>query len=175
MSLIWLDLETTGLDVRECTILELGMIVTTDDLEPIDYFMQVIHQPDRILESMGEWCINQHGASGLTKESRESVKELPLAEQEAMDFVEKHFPPTVERPVMCGNTIGFDRQFLQFHMRGLHDEFHYRSIDVSGIKILGRIWYPHLEQLSIKGGHRTIADLKDSIEELRHYRKTIFK
>lgn len=172
--LVWVDLETTGLDVRTDVILEVGMIVTTSDLDVIDEFMQVVHQPDKVLDSMGEWCINQHGSSGLTKDSKESLTSDLVVEQNALDFLEKHIP-TQGSAVMCGNTIGFDRQFLQFHMRGLHDWFHYRSIDVSGIKTLGRLWYPDLEPLNKKGSHRTLGDLHDSLEELRYYRENIFK
>ncbi len=173
-SLIFLDLETTGLDVREDVILEVGMIATTSDLDILDEFMQVIHQHDKLLDSMNEWCINQHGASGLTKDCKESTYSQQAVEQNALDFIER-YAPKQGSAVMCGNTVGFDRQFLQFHMRALHDWFHYRSIDVSGIKTLGRLWYPQLEQMNKKGGHRTLGDLHDSISELAYYREAIFK
>jgi oligoribonuclease len=172
--LIFLDLETTGLDVRTDVILEIGMIATTSDLEVLSDFMNVVHQPDKTLDSMNEWCINQHGASGLTKDSRESAYSLQAAEQNALDFV-GNYAPIQGSAIMCGNTINFDRQFLLFHMRGLHDWFHYRNIDVSGIKTLGKLWYPQLEQLNKKGSHRTLGDLHDSIEELKYYREKIFK
>jgi oligoribonuclease len=172
--LVWVDLETTGLDVRTDVILEVGIIVTTPKLEILDEFMQVVHQHDKVLDSMNEWCINQHGASGLTRDSRESTYSLQVVEQNALDFIER-YAPTQGTAVMCGNTISFDRQFLQFHMRALHDWFHYRNIDVSGIKTLGKLWYPELEQLNKKGNHRTLGDLHDSIEELKYYQERIFK
>ena len=171
---VFLDLETTGLDVRADHILELGMIVTTPELEVVDKFVQVVHVSDEILESMSAWCINQHGFSGLTKESRESTTELPMTEQLALDFLEQ-YAPQQGTAIMCGNTISFDRLFLQFHMRGLHDWFHYRNIDVSSIKTLARVWYPAIEPLNKVGSHRTLGDLEDSIEELGYYRRLMFK
>ena len=174
-NLIWIDLEMTGLEPSTDKVLEVASIVTDSDLNILAEGPEIaIYQPDYVLENMDEWCINQHGKSGLTERCRQSK----ISEQEAceltIDFL-KDYVPAGKSP-MCGNSICQDRRFMHEHMRSLEDFFHYRNLDVSTIKELARRWRPNLvSDYKKKGAHLALEDIRESIEELKRYREFFFK
>ena len=165
----------TGLEPEHQTILEIGTLVTDSALAVVAEGPSfVIHQPESVLEAMDPWCINQHGLSGLTQKSRESKISLGAAEQLTLEFLQKHCAP--KSSPLCGNSIGQDRRFLIKYMPTLNVFFHYRNIDVSTIKELCKRWYPKTCQAPTKKStHQVLDDIRESIEELQHYRRTIFK
>jgi len=133
-----------------------------------------INQPDSLLDAMDEWCTKTHGASGLTQRVKESNVSEAEAEQITLEFLKEHLSAG-ESP-LCGNSIGQDRRFLVKYMPELEGFFHYRNLDVSTIKELARRWRPDvLNGVKKKGSHLALDDIRDSINELRHYRETFFK
>ncbi|MCG7199008.1 oligoribonuclease [Marinobacter pelagius] len=173
--LIWIDLEMTGLDPEKERIIEMATIITDAELNIIaEGPVIAVHQPDSLLEAMDEWCTNTHGASGLTKRVKESTISEAEAEQETLAFLKKHVG-SGESP-LCGNSIGQDRRFLVKYMPELEGFFHYRNLDVSTVKELARRWRPDvLDGVQKKGSHLALDDIRDSINELRHYRDHFFK
>jgi oligoribonuclease len=173
-NLIWIDLEMTGLDPDHDYILEIATIVTDANLNVIAEGPNlVVHQPDSVLDNMNEWCINQHGKTGLTQKCRESTLTEREAEQQTIDFLMDY----VDRGAspMCGNSIGQDRRFLDRHMPELESYFHYRNLDVSSVKELAKRWKPDvLKTLKKQGSHLALDDIRDSIYELAHYREHFF-
>lgn len=171
-NLIWIDLEMTGLDPDKEVIIEIATIVTDAQLNIIaEGPSLVIHQPDSILDAMDEWCTNQHGQSGLTDRVRRSTISVADAEQQTLDFL-KLYVPRATSP-MCGNTVSQDRRFLLKYMPELESYFHYRHIDVSTVKELAKRWKPQaLDGLNKGSSHLALDDIRDSINELKHYRKT---
>lgn len=173
-NLIWIDLEMTGLDPLHDRIIEIATLVTDSDLNIIAEGPQlVVHQSDALLDSMDEWCTNQHGKSGLTQRVRDSKISEEQAEQETLAFLRKH----VEKGAspMCGNSIGQDRRFLDRYMPELEAYFHYRNLDVSSVKELARRWRPDVLKGVVKqGSHLAMDDIKDSVNELAHYREHFF-
>jgi len=174
-NLLWLDLETTGLDDRKAVILEIATIVTDRDLNVLEEGPdRVIHQPDDVLDRMEPWCVQQHGASGLTDASRRSTVLIGQAEEETLAFVRRHCAPSLAP--LCGNSIGFDRRFIFHHMPRLNAHLNYRNVDVSTIKELVARWYPVQDHIQEKEpAHRALEDIRASIEELRRYRLCTFK
>ena len=173
-NLVWLDLEMTGLEPRTDKILEIATIVTDGNLNVLaEGPVIAIHQPDEILDGMDEWCTTQHGKSGLTERCRNSTKNELDAIKETLLFLEK-WVPKGESP-MCGNSIGQDRRFLNEYMPELEDFFHYRNIDVSTIKELARRWQPDvLQKVQKEGTHLALQDIRESIMELKVYKKSFF-
>jgi len=174
--LVWVDLEMTGLDPDRDVILEIAALVTDSNLEPVAEGLDlVVHQPAEALTDMVEVVREMHARSGLTDAVQSSTTSLADAEQAVMDLVRAHVPDPRTVP-LCGNSIATDRTFLVKHMPTLDAWLHYRMIDVSSIKELARRWYPkayyHAPQKA--GGHRALADILESVEELRYYRSTIF-
>jgi oligoribonuclease len=174
-NLIWIDLEMTGLDPDTNVIIEIATIVTDAHLTILaEGPVFAIHQPDSIMLNMDEWNTNQHGKSGLTRRVRESKVSIGQAEAETIKFLEQ-WVPKGKSPI-CGNSICQDRRFLVRGMPALENYFHYRNLDVSTIKELARRWRPDvLEGVKKTGAHLALDDIKDSIEELQHYRATFFK
>ncbi len=174
-NLVWLDLEMTGLDPERCTILEIATVVTDNDLNVLaEGPCLAIHHSDEVLASMDEWCVQHHGASGLTQKSRLSTTTIADAQARTLEFVARLCAPG--KAILCGNTIGQDRRFLVKYMPILHDFFHYRSIDVSSVKELAKRWYPGKKYVFPKAKpHEASADIRESIAELAYYRTTIFK
>ncbi|MCB9637447.1 MAG: oligoribonuclease [Myxococcales bacterium] len=173
-NLIWMDLEMTGLDVRTCTILEIATLVTDAQLNLIaEGPVFAIHQPDEVLEAMDEWNTTHHGQSGLLERVRNSRVSLEEAEEQTLAFLKEH---TLQRKSpLCGNTIFQDRLFLLSYMPKLEAYCHYRNVDVSSIKELARRWYPNSMQAPPKKqSHLALDDIRESVEELRYYRKHLF-
>ena len=173
--LIWIDLEMTGLDTQNDSIIEIATIVTDVNLEVVaEGPVLAIHQPDSVLESMDNWNTRQHAKSGLTdrvRASRVSHAEAEAATLEFLsDLVEENVSP------MCGNSICQDRRFMAREMPRLEAFFHYRNLDVSTLKILAGLWRPDvLEGVQKSTEHLALADIRDSIAELRHYRAAFLR
>lgn len=174
-NLVWMDLEMTGLDPNEESIIEIATIITDGDLNILaEGPNTVIHQPDELLDSMDDWNTTHHAQSGLTARVRESTITMKKAELETLDFI-KEFVPERCSP-LCGNSIHQDRRFLVKYMPQLDNYMHYRNIDVSTLKELVRRWYPNNQQAPIKHAqHLAMADIRESINELAYYRNKIFR
>ena len=168
--LIWIDLEMTGLDPERDYIIEIATVITDKHLLVLEEGpVAAIHQADSVLDSMDEWCTDQHGSSGLTERVRASRTSEAEAEQQTLEFLRQYQDPGVSP--MCGNSICQDRRFLIRYMPELAKFFHYRNLDVSSFKILAQMWAPkdfvRFEKIST---HLALADIHDSIRELKHYR-----
>lgn len=173
-NLIWIDLEMTGLYPETDVIIEIATIVTDKDLNFIAEGPELaIHQSAETMAAMDEWNTNQHGGSGLTQRVTQSAISTRDAELATIEFLQQHVDKGAS-PI-CGNSIGQDRRFLVKYMPELEDYFHYRNLDVSTIKELAKRWRPAaLDGFDKKGSHLALDDVKDSIAELAHYRKTFF-
>jgi oligoribonuclease len=173
--LVWIDCEMTGLDLRTDALVELAVLVTDFDLNVLgDGLDVVVKPPAAALEQMPEVVRAMHTASGLLDELAAGVS-LAEAQGLALDYVRSHVPDPRRAP-LAGNSVGTDRAFLARDMPELEAHMHYRVVDVSSIKELVRRWYPRTYYASPgKGGsHRALADIRESIEELRYYRATVF-
>jgi oligoribonuclease len=173
-NLIWIDLEMTGLVPEKDVIIEIATLVTDSGLNILaEGPMIAVHQSDAILGGMDEWNTKQHGKSGLTQRVRDSRTNTAEAEQATIAFLER-WVPRGKSPI-CGNSICQDRRFLARHMPKLEAYFHYRNLDVSTIKELTRRWAPEVMKLYTKDSkHLALDDIRDSIEELKFYRKNVF-
>ncbi len=164
----------TGLDPERDFILEIATVVTDDELEVVAEGPNIaVYQPDEALMSMEDWSMIHHRESGLLDRVKSSSWDCKSAEQKTLGFL-SHFCKKGESP-LCGNSVGQDRQFLKKHMPTLEGFFHYRNIDVSSIKELVRRWYPSLPLYEKKKTHLALNDVKESIEELKYYRKKVFQ
>ncbi len=174
-NLIWIDLEMTGLNPDTDRIIEIATVVTDKNLELIaEGPVFAIHQSDEVLKGMDAWNTRQHGQSGLTKRVQEATTSEREAELATLQFLSQHVPPNSSP--MCGNSICQDRRFLYRHMPELERFFHYRNLDVSTLKELARRWAPAvLEGYTKSSTHLALDDVRDSINELRHYRAQFIK
>jgi len=174
-NLVWIDLEMTGLDATKDTILEIATIITDSQLNILQegpHF--VIHQPDTLLNNMNPWVAECHTKSGLIDAVRASKNTLQEAGQQTLAFIQQWCQP--QKGVLAGNSIWQDRAFLAHNYPELVAYLHYRQIDVSSIKELVNRWYPRHDPKVIekKDHHRALDDIKESIEELKYYRKHFF-
>lgn len=171
-NLIWIDLEMTGLLPESDVIIEIATIVTDKDLNILaEGPALAIHQDDEILNAMDEWNTEHHTNSGLVERVKESLISTEQAEIETIEFLKKWVNEGVSP--MCGNTICQDRRFLYNAMPKLEKFFHYRHIDVSTLKELAVRWKPEAKMIREgESAHLALADIRDSIKELKHYRKT---
>jgi len=169
--LIWIDLEMTGLRPDSDRILEVAIVVTDHALDTVAQApVFVVHQEDAILAAMDAWNQATHGRSGLIDKVKASSMSEADVEASALAFLAEHVPSKVSP--MCGNTICQDRRFLARFMPALEDWFHYRNLDVSTLKELVRRWRPDLVKgIPKEGKHEALADILESIEELRYYRQ----
>ncbi len=172
-NLVWIDMEMTGLQPDSDRIIEVAMVVTDAQLAVLGVSAAwVIHQPDEVLDAMDSWNKGTHGKSGLIEKVRASAFTEAQVEAAALEFL-KPLVPAGASP-MCGNSICQDRRFLARSMPQLERYFHYRNLDVSTLKELVKRWKPEAAKgFSKEGKHEALADIYDSIDELRYYRKTI--
>jgi len=173
--LIWIDLEMTGLNPDKDRIIEIATVVTDKELTVLaEGPVCAIHQSDEVLAGMDDWNTRQHAMSGLAERVRASTTTEREAEQETLAFLRRHVDPGAS-PI-CGNSICQDRRFLIRHMPELGGFFHYRNLDVSTLKILVKLWMPDIGGRFEKNSvHLALADIHDSIRELRFYREQLFK
>ena len=174
--LVWADCEMTGLDLRQDALIEIAVLVTDSELRVLDEGVDiVITAPDELLDGMQPVVREMHAHSGLTEAVRASTTTVAEAEQQVLDYLRKHVPEARTVP-LCGNSIATDRAFLARDMPELDAFLHYRMVDVSSIKELCRRWYPRVYFSQPQKGlaHRALADVKESIRELRYYRSTVF-
>jgi oligoribonuclease len=174
--LVWIDCEMTGLDLGKDALVEIAVLVTDSELNIVDEGVDiVIHADDAVLDTMPDIVREMHANSGLTPLVRASAVSVAEAEAQVLDYVRKHVPDPRTAP-LCGNSIATDRGFIARDMPALDAHLHYRMIDVSSIKELCRRWYPRIYYAQPDKGltHRALADIKESIRELRYYRGTAF-
>ncbi len=169
-----MDLEMTGLEPSRDRILEIACLVTDSNLEIIAEGPElVLFQPEEVLAGMDEWNQSHHGASGLIDRVRASTVGETDAEALVLEFLGRHCHPG--KSPLCGNSIWQDRRFLDKYMPTLNAFCHYRIVDISSIKELSRRWYPKLPDFRKSEAHRALADIRESVEELKHYRTTVFR
>jgi oligoribonuclease len=173
--LIWLDMEMTGLDPDRDRILEVAVIVTDSRLATVaEGPVLVVHQADQVLDAMDDWNRTTHGRSGLVDRVRGSGLSETDVEERLLAFLAGHVP--AKASPMCGNSICQDRRFLARWMPRLEGYFHYRNLDVSTLKELIRRWRPDLARGVVKQGkHEALADIQESIAELKYYREKFLK
>ncbi|HZG04818.1 MAG TPA: oligoribonuclease [Streptomyces sp.] len=173
--MVWIDCEMTGLSLSHDALIEVAALVTDSELNVLgDGVDIVIRPPAEALDSMPDVVRAMHTASGLLDEL-EGGTTLEDAEQRVLEYVRKYVPEPGRAP-LCGNSVGTDRGFLMRDMPTLEDYLHYRIVDVSSIKELARRWYPkaYFNSPEKSGNHRALADIKESIAELRYYREAVF-
>ena len=173
-NLVWIDLEMTGLDPDRHAICEIATVITDSDLVVIGEGPNlVIHLDEATMDEMDPWCVEHHGASGLTDRIRESKVSNDLAERKTLDFISQYVQ--AKTAPLCGNSIWQDRRFLERYMPNLEAYLHYRMIDVSSIKECVKRWYSNDFLPPPKANtHRAMDDIYESITELRYYRENIF-
>ena len=174
-NMIWIDMEMTGLDPEKERIIEIASIVTDKHLNILAEGPNlVVRQPMTLLKKMDAWNQKQHKKSGLLDEVRKSKITVKQAERATLDFLKPYC--VAGKTTLCGNAIYHDRRFLIKYMPRLNRFLHYRLVDVSTIKEIVRRWYPKNKEIPQKGDrHRALADIRESIEELRFYKETYFK
>ena len=171
-NLIWIDMEMTGLQPDSDRIIEIATLVTDPQLNVIATGpVLVVHQPGEVLDAMDSWNKSTHAKTGLIERVRASTLIESEVERQALEFVAAHVPANTSP--MCGNSICQDRRFLARWMPRLESHFHYRNLDVSTLKELVRRWKPELKAFSKEGKHEALADILESIEELKFYRKNV--
>ena len=173
--LVWIDCEMTGLDIRADALIEVAALVTDFDLNVLGEGVDVVVKPPQeAVDQMDEFVRNMHTVSGLLTELDNGVT-LREAEEQVLAYV-REYCPEGSRPPLAGNTVATDRAFLQRDMPELESVLHYRIVDVSSIKELARRWYPraYFNAPAKTGNHRALADIRESIEELRYYRAAVF-
>ena len=173
--LVWIDCEMTGLDLAVDELVEIAVVITDFELQPLDPGFQVVIKPsDAALANMGDFVTDMHKTSGLIEEIPHGVS-LAEAEAQTLEYI-KRFVPLVRKAPLAGNTIGTDRMFLAKYMPQIDQWLHYRNVDVSSVKELSRRWFPRVffQAPEKHGGHRALADILESIRELRYYRDAVF-
>jgi len=172
--LIWVDMEMTGLDPDTDVVIEIASIVTNTDLEVLaEGPVIAIHQSDATLAKMDEWNTRTHGESGLIDRVRASSIDEAAATALTLEFLSEWVKPNTSP--MCGNSIGQDRRFMARHMPELEAFFHYRNLDVTTLKLLAGYWRADLPAHPKQNAHEALADIRESIEELRYYREHLIR
>src|SRR5919107_6123938 len=173
--LVWVDCEMTGLDLRADALVEVAVLVTDAQLQVLGEGVDVVIKPSaQAVEQMGDFVRTMHSASGLLTALDRGLS-MGEAEQRVLDYVRQFVPESRKAP-LAGNTVHTDRAFLARDMAEFESYVHYRNVDVSSIKELVRPWYPHVyyQSPAKSGNHRALADIQESIEEMRYYRDAVF-
>lgn len=173
---VWIDLEMTGLSIKQDRILEIACVITDHNLAIIDQSpVFVINQPEALLQQMDPWCMTHHTQSGLLEAVRAATTTSEQIEKQLLELIKKHCKP--QKAPLCGNSIWVDRLFLQTYMPTLEQYLHYRTIDVSTLKLLAQYWFNIKIDDIIKKqkNHRALDDIQESITELSWYRHNLFK
>lgn len=173
-NLVWLDMEMSGLNVEKDRILEIAVVITDKELNILtESPSYAIYQPDEVLNSMDKWNTSIHTKSGLVERVRKSQCSISQVEQELLNLIKQYVNKNTTP--LCGNTIHHDRKFVLKYMPNLEEYLHYRNLDVSTIKELAKRWYPEICTGFIKHNkHEALADIHESINELKYYRKKLF-
>ncbi len=172
--LLWLDMEMTGLEPATCVPLQVALVVTTPDLQEVDNLELTIWQPESKLETIEPFVRKMHTDNGLLQRVRASEIGMLDAERKMLQFVSRHFK--MGEAVLAGNSIHQDRRFLVAYFRVFEGYLHYRMIDVSTLKELVRRWYgPQASFTKPSSAHTALSDARESIEELKHYRKMVMR
>ena len=173
--LIWIDMEMSGLDPEADKVLEIALIITDSRLNTVaEGPVMVVHQPDAVLDRMDDWNKSTHAKSGLIEKVKASTLSEPQVEAQMIAFLAQHVPTGISP--MCGNSVHQDRRFLSRHMPALEAYFLYRNLDVSTLKELAKRWKPEIMAgLTKHGKHEALADIQESIEELKYYREHFLK
>ena len=170
--LVWIDLEMTGLDLAKDALIEIAVLVTDGDLNVQDDGLDLLIPPSaQAMDAMGDFVRKMHTDSGLLDELTRATLTMAQTEQQVLDYIKQYVPVPRKAP-LAGNTIGTDRSFLARDMPLLEGHLHYRNVDVSSVKELARRWFPkaYYAAPAKHGNHRALADIQESIEELRYYR-----
>lgn len=174
-TLIWIDMEMTGLDPGQDRIIEVATLITDGDLNVLaEGPVLAVHQSDEVLAGMDEWNQRTHGESGLVERVRQSKLNEADVEAQTIAFLQRY----AERgsSPMCGNSVHQDRRFMVKYMSSLADFFHYRNLDVSTVKELAKRWRPDVASgYKKQSSHQAMDDIRDSVDELKHYREHFFK
>ena len=174
-NLVWIDMEMTGLSPDTDRIIEVALVVTDGNLEMVEEApVLVVHQPDSVLDGMDKWNTSTHGKSGLIDKVKASALDEAAVQAQMLEFLKQHVPARTSP--MCGNSICQDRRFMARWMPQLEDYFHYRNLDVSTLKELARRWKPDVANgIKKHGKHEALADIQESIAEMKHYRDNFLK
>ena len=172
--LIWVDMEMTGLNPDSDRVIEIATIVTSLDLDILaEGPVIAIHQNDEVLAKMDEWNTRTHTNSGLVDRVRASSVDEDSAARETLHFLDEWVTPN--RSPMCGNSICQDRRFMARHLPSLETFFHYRNLDVTTLKLLANYWRPDLPAAPKRNVHEALADIRESIEELKYFREHLIR
>ncbi|MGL4602761.1 MAG: oligoribonuclease [Iodobacter sp.] len=173
--LIWVDMEMTGLDPEKERVIEIAIIITDSDLNTVaEGPVLVVHQDAVILDAMDDWNKNTHGKSGLIDKVKASTVSEAEAEAQLLAFLAEYVPQGASP--LCGNSVHQDRRFLVLYMPKLEEYFHYRNLDVSTLKELCKRWNPEMaKQFKKRGAHTALADIQESIDELKFYRENFIR
>ncbi|MBI4194923.1 MAG: oligoribonuclease [Betaproteobacteria bacterium] len=174
-NLIWIDMEMSGLNPDVDKVLEVAIVITDSRLDTVaEAPVLVVHQGDALLDAMDSWNASAHGKSGLIQRVRSSALSEAAVEEQMIAFLTRFVPPNISP--MCGNSVHQDRRFLARHMPRLEAYFQYRNLDVSTLKELARRWKPEIMAgLAKHGRHEALADIYESIAELKYYREHLLK
>jgi oligoribonuclease len=171
--LAWIDLEMTGLNPEKDVILEIATLLTDSDLNILaEGPVMALQASEEQLAGMDDWNQRQHKKSGLLGRVRASTETMATAQAKTLEFFAEHLAPG--KTPLCGNSVWQDRRFLVRHMPALDVFFHYRILDVSSVKEIAKRWYPHVPAFKKGDQHLALADILDSVKELRYYREKIF-
>ncbi|KAI7871515.1 ribonuclease H-like domain-containing protein [Spinellus fusiger] len=172
--LVWIDCEMTGLDIEKDHLIEIAVLITDGELNIVAKGPElIIHRPISVMNSMNEWCIEHHGASGLTQSVLDSTISITEAHNQVLTFLKEHIPAGVAP--LAGSSVHADKRFLEKEMPLVVEHLHYRIVDVSTIKELAKRWNPTIAAGVVKKySHRAMDDIIESMEELKYYRKTLF-
>ncbi len=173
--LIWVDMEMTGLLPETDRIIEVAFVITDNDLNTVaEAPVLVVHQPQSVMDGMDAWNKSAHAKSGLIEKVKASLLNDAQVEEQMIAFLKEYVP--IRTSPMCGNSICQDRRFMARWMPKLEEYFHYRNLDVSTLKELAKRWKPEMAKgVKKHGKHQALADIYESIEEMKHYREHFIK